>query len=303
LEKSINAKVKYDGQLDKYDFILECPLSLCWQVTRKCNLACTYCVADSKTNISHSLTTEQCLEILNQLAELGLARLDFSGGEPLLREDFELLLQKAYEYNINSVVTTNGFLISDKQVDYLSRYTSLVQISIDGKKELHNEQRKGNVFDNTVQNVKRLINAGCKVRLNTFLHRNNIQDLDWLLSFSKDLGVFSHSMIFFSPQGRGLNYEELMISNKDIPAIKQKLVDYIEKTGFYIRLWDSAEYEHTCILINAEGDVIAQALYDKDSIIMGNILIEKAKDIFIKPGFNHFLHLSHYLQKRNNYGL
>ena len=112
------------------------------------------------------------------------------------------------------------------------------------------------------------------------------------------MGIFSHLFILFTPQGRGENFEEQMLSKQEIEQVKRKLENYREKTGFYVRLYDYDEYEHSCVLITPRGDLVSQALYEKDCITVGNVLEEPLEELFKSDSFDHFTHLSHYLQKR-----
>lgn len=297
MKKTTNAVIIYDTQEDTYHIKLNNPLSVCWQITTKCNLNCKYCLSDSNEKGIYGLETKQAIEIINQLGKLGINRLDFTGGEPFMRKDLGKLIQCAKYNHINTIVTTNTTLLNEENKKAL-RLADLVQISIDGPKEIHNEQRQGNVFDKTIENIKELKKEGIKIRLNSFIYNSNKQYVDYLIKLSKDLDVFSHLFIIFTPQGRGKNHLEEIIPEKEVEEIKAKIMMCREKENRNIRLYDYKEYLHSCVLLTPVGDVISQGFYEEDSITVGNILQEPLEKIFANEIFDHPTHVLHYLQRR-----
>lgn len=291
------AVITYDTEEDVYDIKLRNPLSVCWQITTNCNLNCKYCLSNSGIKGKYGLETKDAITIINQLGKAGINRLDFTGGEPLLRKDLEKLIQCAKYNHINTIVTTNTTLLSQENIRAL-KLADLVQISIDGPKEVHNEQRQDEVFDKTIKNIKILKEEGCKIRLNSFIYNSNKQYVDFLINLSKELGVFSHLFIIFTPQGRGKNHLEEMIPEKEVEKIKEKIITYRKEENRNIRLYDYKEYLHSCVLLTPNGDVISQGFYEKDSINVGNILDKPLEEIFANKIFDHPTHVLHYLQRR-----
>ena len=99
------------------------------------------------------MDTKTAIEIINQLGKIGINRLDFTGGEPLLRKDLKELIECSKKNNISTIVTTNTILLNDENIECLKK-ADLVQISIDGPKNVHNEQRHRDVFEKTINNKK-----------------------------------------------------------------------------------------------------------------------------------------------------
>ena len=59
-----------------------------WNLTRTCNLKCVHCYSDSEARrYPGELTTQQCMSVLDDLAEFKVPAVLFSGGEPLVRPD------------------------------------------------------------------------------------------------------------------------------------------------------------------------------------------------------------------------
>lgn len=297
MKKLTNAVITYDTEEDTYDIKLKNPLSVCWQITTKCNLNCKYCLSDSGVDGNYGLDTKNAIDIIKQLGQLGINRLDFTGGEPLIRKDLDKLIQCSKYNHINTIVTTNTTLLNEKNIETL-KLSDLVQISIDGPKEIHNEQRQADVFEKTIENIKKLKEAGCKIRLNSFIYNSNKQYVDYLIDLSKQLDLFSHLFIMFTPQGRGKEHLDEIIPEKEVEKIKEKIINRKNEEHRNIRLYDYNEYIHSCVLLTPIGDVISQGFYEEDSINVGNILKQPLEEIFSNEIFDHPTHVLHYLQRR-----
>ena len=295
--KKTDAFIEYDTEKDIYNIRLKSPLSVCWQITTKCNLNCKYCLSSSNRYGDYGLSTQEAKKIIKQLGQLGVNRLDFTGGEPLLRKDLKELIGYSKENNINTIVTTNTTLLNDENIKWL-KLADLVQVSIDGPKKIHNNQRNADVYNNTIENIIKLKNEGCKVRLNSFIFNSNKEYVQDLIDLSKKLNLFSHLFIIFTPQGRGRNYPEEIIPEDEVEKIKETILKSKEKDNRNIRLYDYNEYLHSCVLLNPKGDVISQGFYEEDSIKVGNITEKPLEELFQNDIFDHPTHILHYLQRR-----
>ena len=295
--KETHSKILYDTESDTYKLSLSSPLSVCFQVTRKCNLNCKYCLSSSGRKAEYGLSTEEIKKLINDLGKIGVNRLDFTGGEPLMRKDLGELIDCAKENHINTIVTTNTLLLNDKNIEVLKK-ADLVQISIDGPEMVHNEQRQGKVFKKTVENIKLLKEHQVKIRLNSFIYNSNKQYVDYLMDLSKELGVFSHLFIIFTPQGRGRDHLEEIVPSDEVELIKEKILKRKDEEKRNIRLYDYHEYMHSCVLLSPTGDVISQGFYEEDSINVGNVLETPLDKLFQNENFDHLTHVLHYLQRR-----
>jgi uncharacterized radical SAM superfamily Fe-S cluster-containing enzyme len=86
------------------------------EVTSDCNLSCSYCFASSGPGGTHK-STEEVDELLQTVIDSGGTRpIQFSGGEPTVRDDLPELVERARELGFDHVqVNTNGIAIAERE--------------------------------------------------------------------------------------------------------------------------------------------------------------------------------------------
>src|SRR5216684_3199296 len=89
------------------------PLSAGCLVTRRCNYRCAYCYGNLEGLPADSLDANGWQAVFKHLRELGVMRVDLSGGEPTIRKDIGDIAVAAVEEDLNVVLSTNGAIISD----------------------------------------------------------------------------------------------------------------------------------------------------------------------------------------------
>ena len=92
------------------------------ELTERCNYNCIHCCINRPANDpdarARELTTAQVKEVLKQAADLGCLQVRFTGGEPLLRSDFEELYVFARQSGLKVLLFTNGRLITSNLEPY-----------------------------------------------------------------------------------------------------------------------------------------------------------------------------------------
>jgi MoaA/NifB/PqqE/SkfB family radical SAM enzyme len=98
--------------------------------TRRCNLACTYC--NEFDDHSKPVPASDLLRRIDRLADLGTGVVTFSGGEPLLHPDLDLLIRRIRVRRMIATLITNGYLLTRERIARLNRAgLDHLQISID----------------------------------------------------------------------------------------------------------------------------------------------------------------------------
>lgn len=110
------------------------------ELTERCNSKCMHCYINLPANdnraLSQELTTDQWKNILHQAADLGTLSVRFTGGEPLLRDDFPEIYLFTRSLGIKVVLFTNARLITEEIADLFVRVPPLknIEVSVYGMK-------------------------------------------------------------------------------------------------------------------------------------------------------------------------
>ncbi len=104
-------------------------------LTEKCNLRCTYCMPSegiALTPDDELLTTEEMVHLLRLFAKVGINKIRFTGGEPLLRKDLLELVRETKGLGINHIgITTNAITLSRQLQDLAIAGLTHINISLD----------------------------------------------------------------------------------------------------------------------------------------------------------------------------
>lgn len=97
---------------------------------RRCNIDCGYCNEFDK--VSQPVPTVEMLARIDKLADLRTSVIAFSGGEPMLHPDLDLLIGRIRARGKIAGLITNGYLLSPKRIQQLNAAgLDYLQISID----------------------------------------------------------------------------------------------------------------------------------------------------------------------------
>ena len=109
-------------------------MELDFELTERCNNNCLHCCinlpADDSTAKKRELSTEAIKGILHEAVSLGCLTVRFTGGEPLLREDFEELYLCARRLGLKVLLFTNATLMTPPLAELLSRIPPLEKMEI-----------------------------------------------------------------------------------------------------------------------------------------------------------------------------
>jgi MoaA/NifB/PqqE/SkfB family radical SAM enzyme len=158
--------------------------------TRRCNLRCLHCYSDSGPEQRGGLDSPRLCEALEDAAAEGFTVAGFSGGEPLLYEPLETMLDHARSCGLITTVTSNGMLLTERRLDSLAGRIDLLAISLDGVPESHNQMRAHpRAFETMAKRLKALRRSGIPFGFIFTLTQHNVNELDWVAGFAKEQGA------------------------------------------------------------------------------------------------------------------
>ncbi len=109
--------------------------SVQWSITGRCNFKCRHCYLSASTAKFGEVSHDEAMYIISQLEACGIREIYITGGEPLVRSDFWVIIDSLTEHGIRvSQIYSNGALVNEKFIDGLKsrRLNPSIYISYDG---------------------------------------------------------------------------------------------------------------------------------------------------------------------------
>ncbi|MFP4141314.1 MAG: radical SAM protein [Planctomycetota bacterium] len=183
------------------------PRLVFWESTARCNLECVHCRRlDAGGNRDVDLTAGQITATMDSIRTLGQPIFVFSGGEPLLRDDWRELADHAREIDLPAALATNGTLI-DQSVARDIAETGLrrVSISLDGSDAATHDAFRGQrgAFDAACRGATLVKQAGVPIQINATIASHNDDQLDALADRACQLQAVALHLFLLVPVGCG----------------------------------------------------------------------------------------------------
>ncbi len=153
--------------------------------TCRCNFMCAYC--DIWRLRDDEISTSQAIAMIDEFYSLGMRRLRFDGGEPLMRDDIGELISHAVKKGVSTALATNGSLV-EQNIEKLSLLDSLV-VSLGGPAFVHEKERMEGSYSQVIAGIRSAKDAGLDVSVNVVLTKGNIAYLTEMAEDAASLGV------------------------------------------------------------------------------------------------------------------
>jgi pyrroloquinoline quinone biosynthesis protein E len=167
-------------------------LWLLLELTYRCPLHCVFCYNPTDhSGMGPELSTQEWLRVLTEARAVGSVQLGLSGGEPLLRDDLEVIVGHAHRLGFYINLITSGIGLTEARISALKGAgLDHIQLSFqDSTREMNDFLSSTRTFDIKSQ-AARLIRAyGFPVVLNVVLHRLNITHVGEILAMAQAIGV------------------------------------------------------------------------------------------------------------------
>ncbi len=201
-------------------------LEFAWlEVTAGRNLRCVHCYEQGCASLigSEKMQIADWRRIINELSCLGCKRLQFIGGEPLLLgDDLVSLIEYARESRFTFIeVFTNATLLTEKFISAFVTNDVHVAISFYGETPQTHElvTLSPGSHKKTLEGIKRVIDAGCDLRVAVVGMRQNESECEQTIAYLKKIGVKHVKFDVVRPSGRGASVD--VISEKLLKSVLQ----------------------------------------------------------------------------------
>ena len=198
-------------------------------VTDRCNLRCSYCMPEEGIRYMPKkdlLTFEEIQRLVALLAEMGISKVRFTGGEPFVRKDFMRLVHSVSRIKgITGLhITTNGVLTAPYVKELKQAGVKSVNLSLDTlDKERFKTITRRDEFDNVMGTLGLLPDEGIEVKINAVvMEGKNTDDILPLVAFTRSNPV-SVRFIEEMPFNGGGKY------SPTLTWTYHKIIDHIKK--------------------------------------------------------------------------
>jgi mycofactocin radical SAM maturase len=272
--------------VDQFQYGLDAPICLTWELTYACNLACAHCLSSSGRRDPRELDTAECKALIDEFERMQVFYVNIGGGEPTVRSDFWELVDYATAHHVGVKFSTNGIKITPEVAERLaaSDYVD-VQISLDGATEDVNDAVRGpGSYRTALRAMENLADAGFRgFKVSVVVTRQNVGQLDAFAEIADRYGA-QLRLTRLRPSGRGADvWDEL----HPTAAQQRELYDWLVAHGENVLTGDSffhlAAYGESLpglnlcgagrvvCLVDPVGDVYACPFAIHDSFLAGNV--------------------------------
>jgi radical SAM protein with 4Fe4S-binding SPASM domain len=207
----------YDGdprQLARWRSRADSPPSIAvWEITLRCDLGCRHCGSRAGRARQNELGTAEALDLVHQLADLGVKEVTLIGGEFYLRDDWDRIAAEIDRRGMLCSIVTGARQMTDERIARaVAAGVGKISISIDGLERTHDEIR-GSVgsWKAAVAAARRISAAGIDLSVNTQMNRLTMPELPAVADLLVDIGARSWMVILTAPMGRAADRPNLML--------------------------------------------------------------------------------------------
>jgi MoaA/NifB/PqqE/SkfB family radical SAM enzyme len=171
-------------------------------------------------------------------------------GDPNKHEHFEEILYITRKAHIVPNMTTSGFLITDNEINIISKYCGAVAVSFYSKLT-SNDQENNPV---TIQAIEKLVRADCKTNIHYVLHKNNIKEAYYRVKnglFPK--GINAIVFLLYKPVGLGEKVKMLSANDNEYIEFLRALYNNKHPFKFGFDTCQSPALYNFCDFISKES--------------------------------------------------
>lgn len=215
-------------------------------LTYRCQCKCVHCSVGTylaQASMKDELTTAEIKNILDQAVEIGIPKVDYFGGEPLLRKDIVELVRYGKNKGLHISITTNGLLMTRELAKELSLAgISCINISIDSTSEEEHDSFRGvkGTYKSAVNAFRFCYEEGIPTIFSTYVTHDSIKNLNSptaddselskLISLAREIKASGVRLLFPIISGKWVDSKEKEFTEEE----KMLVVDSIDPSFAFI---------------------------------------------------------------------
>ncbi|MEM7153301.1 MAG: radical SAM protein [Myxococcota bacterium] len=216
------------------------PIYAVWEITLRCDLACRHCGSRAGHARPDELSTDEALDMVRQMADLGVREVSLIGGEAYLRDDWDRIAAALVGAGIECGMTTGGRGITRERAQRAKDAgIGTVSVSIDGLEHTHDQLRAVEGSHRAaVGALEHLHAVGMPISVNTQICQPNRKQIEPLFELLHPLGIHSWQVQITVAMGRAADEPDLLLQPYqmvEVMPMVMRLQERTEQVG--VRLW------------------------------------------------------------------
>lgn len=207
------------------------PFYAVWEITLRCDLACRHCGSRAGKARAEELTTDEALNLVDQLAELGINEITLIGGEVYLRSDWDRIARHIRGHGIVCGIVTGGRGFSREIAERAKAAdVSAVGVSIDGLEVAHDELRgKRGSFKAALETLEHLRSLDIPRAVNTQINTRSFNEIEAVFELVSGFGIYGWQTQFTVAMGRAADNAELLLEPYQLIEVMPVLARLAER--------------------------------------------------------------------------
>ena len=189
------------------------PVYAVWEITLRCDLSCRHCGSRAGRARPEELNTDEALDLVRQIAELGTKEVTLIGGEAYLRDDWTTIAREVRARGMDCTMTTGGRGLSyERAVAARDAGIRSVSVSVDGLEATHDALRGvPGSFRAAFDAMANLRRAGVHFSANSQFGRTSLREMPALFDLLSEAGIHSWQTQLTVAMGRAVDEPELLL--------------------------------------------------------------------------------------------
>jgi radical SAM protein with 4Fe4S-binding SPASM domain len=202
-----------------------------WELTLACDLGCGHCGSRAGRRRADELSTEACLAVVHQLAEVGVKDVVLIGGEAYLREDWDRIAAEITRCGMACAMTTGARGLDPSRIDRAAAAgVRRISISLDGLRRTHDAQRgREGSWQAAVEAARVVARSAIELSVNTQINRASQPELPALADLLVELEARAWQIQLTVAMGRAADRPRLLLQPYELLELFPTLV-WIKQT-------------------------------------------------------------------------
>ncbi|HCX23923.1 MAG: GTP 3',8-cyclase MoaA [Flammeovirgaceae bacterium] len=201
-------------------------------LTDRCNLRCFYCMPEEGIELIDKpsiMSLEEIISISSTFQKLGVDTVRLTGGEPLIRKNFDYLVEELRNLGLQVKLTTNGILLNRHLEHFKKIGIQKINISLDTLDKAKSVFiTKRDYYDRIMSNIEQALEMGFQIKLNVVLIKDvNDKEINDFIELTKDQNIGIKFIEFMPFKGNKWDWSKGISQETILKIVSEKYGEVI----------------------------------------------------------------------------